>query len=207
MVCIGFLTLFKQMIISRYLGSIRKKAAVSEGSINSCSAAQCCGWGRCVPIFRKNVMWIVFGCNTFLCYVSGNPWFFHAVFHHCSRVEAMLRAWGRDQDCWANDEVRLCFWIVSPCGTCTFYLCLFCFTFEQAFAHLRLIESLKKPAWLTHVLNSITSPRFQILRWVQLQIHIHENSCHQMRIQTCLVHSYQFRVEEWACQQMQLGRK
>ena len=145
MVCIVFLTVFQADDHS------------SGGSISKCSVVRCCGWGRCVLIFRKNVMWIVFGRNTFLCYVSGNPWFFHAVFHHCSRVEAMLRAWGRDQDCWANDGVRLCFWIVSPCGTCTFYLCLFCFTFEQAFAHLRLIESLKKPAWLTYLLNSITS--------------------------------------------------
>ena len=110
----------------------------SEGSINSCSAAQCCGWGRCVPIFRKNVMWIVFGCNTFLCYVSGNPWFFHAIFHHCSRVEAMLKAWGRDQDCWANDEVRLCFWVVLSLlvGHCPFYLCRLIEPKETCLAHL-----------------------------------------------------------------------
>lgn len=107
------------------------------------------GWGRCVLIFRKNVMSIVFGWNTFLCYVSCRPWFFHAIFHHCSRVEAMLKAWGRDQDCWANDEVRLFFWIVTPCGTCPLYLCLFCFTFEQAFAHLRLIEP--KETCLAHL--------------------------------------------------------
>ena len=118
---------------------------MSEGSINSCSAAQCCGWGRCVPIFRKNVMWIVFGCNTFLCYVSGNPWFFHAIFHHCSRVEAMLKAWGRDQDCWANDEVRLCFWVVRVS------------LWDIALSICAASLSLKKPAWLTYLLNSITS--------------------------------------------------